>query len=175
MVFLINRRWLLFLATTLGLSLLAAAGYSLGKNFDKPVQDEKSGYRVYVSGVGTVQGAWAGRLGIAVIGSETKADTNPEKELKVITLLVANQSKEKIRFAPDIALIDHQGNTYALHGTAQPTVEIAPGALSQGMVIIDVPRGVKDEDWRVTISGGPLPGPVTLPLQVVTMKVKKPE
>jgi hypothetical protein len=125
--------------------------------------------------VGTVQGAWAGRLGIAVIGVETKSDTNPEKELKVITLLVANQSKEKIRFDPDIALVDHKGNTYALHGAAQPMVEIAPGDLSQGVVIVDVPRGIKDEDWRLTISGGPLPGPVNLPLQVVIVKPTKPE
>lgn len=175
MVLLINRRRLLFMITALVLTLLAATGYSLGKSLDKPVQDENPGYRVYVHGVGTVQGAWGGRLGIAVIGVETKPDTNPEKELKVITLLVANQSREKIRFDPDIALVDHKGNTYALHGAAQPMVEIAPGTLSKGVVIIDVPRGIKDESWRLTVTGGPLPGPVTLPLQVVTVKIKKPE
>jgi len=142
--------------------------------YKRQVEEGNLGFKIYVHELGTVKGAWAGRLGIAVIGVETRPDTDPAKELKVITLLVVNRNKEKIRFDPDVALVDDKGNSYALHGAGQPLVEIAPGEVSQGVVIIDVPKGVKDEYWRFNISGGPLPGPVSLPLKVVAVKVGKP-
>lgn len=173
MILLVNRRRLISVIVPV-LLLVTVAGYRMEKVMTKPVQDD-SGFRVYVHGQGTVQGVWAGHLGIAVIGVETRPDTDRGKELKVISLLVSNQNKEKVRFDPDIGLKDPRGEIYLLHGAGQPVVEIAPGAVSQGTVIIDVPRGIKDGDWRLTITGGPLPEPVDLPLKVITVQANKPE
>lgn len=175
MIILFARKFRLVTAAVLVLTILAVAGYGVKTVVTKPVQAKDPGFKIYVRGLGTVQGAWAGPVGIAVTGVETRPDGDPGKELKVITLLVSNRDKKKVRFDPDIGLADLRGNKYSLQGADQPEVLIAPGATSQGTVIIDIPRGIKDEDWRLVISGGPLPGPVSLPLRVVTVKPVEPE
>lgn len=174
MFILINGRRLIAVIVP-ALLLLAAAGYGMKELVTKPVQNEDFDFKIYVYGQGTVQGAWAGPLGIAVTGVETRPDNDREKELKVISVLVKNQSSKQVRFDPDISLKDLGGNTYVLHGASQPAVEIAPGEVSQGTVIIDVPRGIKDEDWRLIVSGGPLPELVSLPLRVLKVQSAKPE
>lgn len=174
LIMFVDRRRLIK-AAVLFLTILAITGYGMLKVVTKTVQAENPVFKIYVNGLGTVQGAWAGPVGIAVTGVETRPDNSPDKELKFITLLVSNREKKAVRFDPDIGLADRRGNKYSLQGANQPEVQIAPGSTSQGTVIIDVPRGKKDEDWRLIISGGPLPGPVNLPLQVVLVKTARPE
>ena len=170
MLIMINRRSVKLIITALVLLALPAIAYGLKGGLPVTTNDDSLGFKIYVQGLGTVRGAWTGSMGIALIGVETRPDTDPAKELKVMTLLVANQSKKIIRFEPDIALVDKQGKAYDLQGASQPQVEIAPGTLSQGVVIIDVPKGNRDENWTLKLSGGPITGAVSLPLRVVTVK-----
>lgn len=123
-------------------------------------------YKVFVSGVGTVEGVWAEKLGIALIGLQTKPAPEPDRELKYIDVLVANAGDEPIVFNPDFTLTDKKGSQYVLTSDGQPQAEIKPGTMSQGTVIIDVPKGIKDEDLTLEIKGGCLPQGVVMPLKV---------
>lgn len=123
-------------------------------------------YRVFVSGTGTVEGAWSGSIGIAVIGVATKAAPEPDKELKVIDVLITNAGNDSINFNPDFILVNKQGEEYILTPDGQPEVIIKPGTMSQGTVIIDVPRGTTDEDLTFEVKGGCFPTGIKLPLKV---------
>ncbi len=127
-------------------------------------------YRVFVAGLGTVEGRWSGQIGIAIIGLETRSAAAAEEEQKVLDLLVANQGSAPVQFDADITLIDPQGRRYGLKAREQPAVQINPGTLSQGTVIINVPKGNPDENWTVEIKGGNLKDGVILPLRVVKVK-----
>jgi hypothetical protein len=124
-------------------------------------------YRVFVAGIGTIEGKWSGETGIAVVGLETRPAAKAEQELKVIDLLVANNSSEKMQFKSDIGLIDKTGRRFELKAKGQPEVSVNPGALSQGTVIISVPKGVPDQEWILEVKGGNLKEPVLLPLKII--------
>lgn len=124
-------------------------------------------YRVFVAGLGIIEGKWSGDTGIAVIGIETEKAVEPGQELKVIDLLVANKSSEKMQFNSDISLIDRSGRHFKLQAKGQPEVWLNPGALSQGTVIISVPKGLPDRDWTLEVKGGNLKEPVILPLRII--------
>lgn len=134
--------------------------------FARPASGDLN-YRVFVSGIGTIEGKWSGETGIAVIGLETRQAAEAEQELKVIDLLVANKSSEKILFNSDIGLLDMTGRRFELKAKGQPEVSIDPGALSQGTVIISVPKGVPDQEWIIEVKGGNLSETVFLPLRIV--------
>lgn len=123
-------------------------------------------YRVYVAGLGTVEGKWSGETGIAVIGLETRPAPRQGEELKVIDLLIANKSSAKRMFNSDITLVSPDGARYGLRARGQPEVIINPGAISQGTVIINVPRGLPEDGWLLEIKGGNLQETVLLPLRV---------
>lgn len=124
-------------------------------------------YRVFVAGIGTIEGKWSGETGIAVVGLETRPDTEQGRELKVVDLLIANSGSAKTEFRSDVFLINRKGEKYGLKAEGQPKVVINPGALSQGTVVISVPKGIPDNDWLLQISGGNLPENVLLPLRVI--------
>jgi len=90
----------------------------------------------------------------------------------VIDLLVANNSSEKIRFNSDIGLVDKTGRRFELNAEGQPEVIINPGTLSQGTVIINVPKGVPDSEWILEVKGGNLKESILLPLRI--LKVTEP-
>lgn len=134
-----------------------------------------SKYRVFVAGIGTIEGKWSGETGIAVIGLETRPGAKADQELKVIDLLVANNSSEKMLFKSDIGLIDKKGRRFELKAKGQPEVSINPGALSQGTVIIGVPKGLPDQDWVLEVKGGNLQDTVLLPLKIIKVTDLNPE
>ena len=146
--------------------LATAAFLAINVSLTKESMSEFN-YRVFVAGTGTVEGKWSGETGVAIIGIETRPAREQENELKVIDLLVANNSSEKKVFNSDIALINQRTGRFGLQGLDQPEVVINPGALSQGTVIISVPIGIPDSDWTLEIKGGNLEQGILLPLRVV--------
>jgi len=128
-------------------------------------------YRVFVAGIGTIEGKWSGETGVAIAGIETRPAA-AQQESKVIDLLVANNSSEKIRFNSDIGLVDKTGRRFELNAEGQPEVIINPGTLSQGTVIINVPKGVPDSEWILEVKGGNLKESILLPLRI--LKVTEP-
>lgn len=130
----------------------------------------ESNYRIFVAGIGTVEGKWHGEIGIAVVGLETRPAPIVNEELKVIDLLITNGRSEPLHFNPDITLINPKGDRYGLKASGQPQVIIKPGAMSQGTVIINVPKGTPDKFWMMEIKGGPLKDGVILPLNIQKLK-----
>ncbi|MDT3700891.1 MAG: hypothetical protein RO469_15890 [Thermincola sp.] len=162
------RKRMIFLAGLAVLHVLGMAAVSFGF-MSKPASGTLN-YRVFVAGIGTIEGKWSGETGIAVMRIETKPDVETDQELKVIDLLVANRSSEDIRFKSDIGLIDKLGRRFELQAEGQPEVSIEPGTLSQGTVMISVPKGVSDQEWLLEVKGGNLKDTVLLPLKVVKVK-----
>lgn len=165
MMIFIARKRNVVLAVLIVLILLGtiAVNYSF---FSLPASGD-SKYRVFVAGIGTIEGKWSGETGIAVIGLETRPAAKDDQELKVIDLLVANNSSEKMLFQSDIGLVDKKGRRYELKAKGQTEVSINPGALSQGTVIIGVPKGVPDQDWVLEVKGGNLQDTILLPLKII--------
>ncbi len=172
MVFVIRKIWLLvftiaFILTAAGIIVLQDPGCGTGV--------DEMNYRVFVAGMGTVAGKWCGQAGIAVIGVETKPAGDKEMDLKFIDLLVANNGTTPLDFDPDISVHVKDGRKYGLQGSAQPRVTINPGALSQGTVVISLPRGIADPDCTLEIRGGHLKEGVRLPLRVIKAEYKTPD
>lgn len=163
MVFIARKRNVV-LAALIGIVFLGMIAVNF-MFFSRPVSGDLK-YRVFVAGIGTVEGKWSGETGIAVIGLETRPAAKAEQELKVIDLLVVNNSSEKMLFKSDIGLIDKKGRRFELKAKGQPEVSINPGALSQGTVIIGVPKDVPNQDWLLEVKGGNLQDPVLLPLKI---------
>jgi len=128
-------------------------------------------YRVFVAGIGTVEGKWCGDTGIAVIGVETRPAPEKGYELKLIDLLVANSSSGNLVFNPDISLVNNEGKKYGLKAHGQPEVIVKAGNLSQGTIIISVPEGIPDKEWQIEIKGGNLKEGIMLPLRVMKVVV----
>ncbi|MCL4439478.1 MAG: hypothetical protein M1609_02465 [Firmicutes bacterium] len=156
----------LFIAAALVLFIILV-GLAAGHHRFSGVAAGDFNYRVFVAGVGTVEGKWSGDTGIAVIGLEARPAPEQGNELKVIDLLIANSGSVKVVFRSDITLINRQGRRYSLKAKGQPEVAINPGALSQGTVIISVPSGIPDNDWLLEIRGGNLKDDVVLPFRVI--------
>lgn len=167
MILIVRTKTLIAAGILLCTAIVIAGIYS--ENF-KSVSVNESNYRVFVAGLGTVEGRWCGETGIAVIGLETRPAPVQSEELKVIDLLVANGGSVPVQFDADVTLTDPQGKRYSLRAKDQPKVQINPGALSQGTIIINVPKGTPDKDWMVEIKGGHLKDGVVLPLRVVKIK-----
>lgn len=142
--------------------------------FSRPASGNMD-YRVFVAGVGTIEGKWSGETGIVIVGLETRPAAEAEKELKVIDLLVANNGSEQMLFNSDIAMIDKTGRRFGLTAEGQPEVSINPGSLSHGTVIISVPKGVPDSEWILEVKGGNLPESVLLPLRILKVTELNPE
>lgn len=147
--------------------ILSIVGVIVAENKLREASTANYDYRVFVSGLGTVEGKWCGNIGVAIIGLETRPTPEEGKELKVIDLLVVNSSSQKITFNPDINLINSRGQKYGLSAKEQPEVVIQPGTMSQGTLMIDVPKGVPDEEWLMEVKGGNLKKGVTLPLRII--------
>lgn len=150
----------LIIATVIGIWLIRPTGASIAD----------SNYRIFLAGIGTVEGKWQEEIGIALIGLETRPAPIQNEELKVIDLLVTNGRSEQLHFNPDITLINPKGEHYGLKAKGQQQVMIKPGTMSQGTVIINVPRGTPDSFWVMEIKGGPLKNGVILPLKVQKIK-----
>ncbi len=150
-----------------GLLILTAISVAIGYARFAPVSADNLDYRVFVAGLGTVNGKWCGNTGIAVIGLETRPASEEGKELKVIDLLIANNSSVNLIFNPDIVLLNRHGQHYGLEAEGQPAVVIKAGTMSQGTVVISVPQGIPDIEWLLKIKGGNLTEGVILPLRVV--------
>ena len=131
------------------------------------VSGDDFNYRVFVAGIGTVGGKWSGNTGVAVIGLETRPASEKGLELKVIDLLLANNSSAPMVFKSSITLVNQWGERFGIKAEGHPEVIVNPGSLSQGTVIIDVRQGIPDRDWLVEIAGGNLPERILLPLRVV--------
>ena len=166
MVLIVDRRTMLLFLVSI---IIVAGGLFAGSWFATVAADDFN-YRVFVAGIGTVEGKWSGDTGIALIGLETRPAMSEEEELKVIDLLIANSRSDSMAFDSDIALVNKKGERFTINAKNQPEVVIAPGALSQGAIIINVPKGVPDSDWLLHIKGGHLKGEVILPLYVVKVK-----
>ncbi len=164
-MFLLVRKRMLRLLPVLLLVLLGAS-LAAGRARSAAVATGDFNYRVFVAGVGTVEGKWCGSTGIAVIGLETRPGPTEEQELKLIDLLVANNSSAELLFNPDLTLVNRRGGRYGLKAKGQPEVLVKPGAMSQGTVIISVPKGFPDREWVLEIRGGNLKEGVVLPLRV---------
>lgn len=130
------------------------------------VSTDNYNYRVFIAGLGTVDGKWCGSTGIALIGLEMRPAPEQDRELKVVDLLITNNSSTSLVFDSDISLVDSHGNRFGLEAQDQPEVVIKPGAMSQGTVIIDVPKGVPDNEWLLEIKGGSLLEGMILPLRI---------
>jgi len=167
MVLCVKRTKLWFLGAGFALALLMIIG---GATKMVLVSGDDFNYRVFVAGIGTVGGKWSGNTGIAVIGLETRPASEKGMELKVIDLLVANNSSVPLLFKSNINLVNQWGERFGIKAEGQPEVVIKPGSLSQGTVIIDVRKGFSDRDWLVEIAGGNLPEKILLPLRVVKME-----
>jgi len=172
MIITIRKIRLLILAAAL---IMTAAGFAVLQNYDIGTGAEEMDYRVFVAGIGTVAGKWCGQAGIAVIGVETRPAAEEDMELKIIDLLVANSAKTQLDFDPDISVTVKDGKKYGLQGSTQPQVAIKPGTLSQGTIIISIPKGIPDTDCSLEIRGGSLKGGVTLPLKVIKVEYKTPD
>ena len=164
MVLLIRRRAIWAAVLLLTVTMAAAV---ISSTIQVPVSADNFKYRVYVTGVGPVEGRWGGRTGIAVIGVKTLPALSESNELKTVDLLIANSSSSDLIFDPDITLINHLGQRFGLKGKGQPEVLIKPGSLSHGTVQIEVPKGISDDKWALEIKGGHLSKGVCLPLKVV--------
>lgn len=164
MIVTVKKKWLLVCA----LAAVVIAGLAeVAAIWNKyPVAGINSVYRVFVVGVGTVEGKWCGNTGVAVIKLQTQPARKEGKDLKIVDLLIANRGSESMKFYPDIALVNRRGEQYGLKGNRQPEVVIGPGELSSGTVIIDVPRGIPDDEWHIKISRGNIEGEIILPLRV---------
>lgn len=163
MIWFLKKRTMWFLLTV----LVLLVGILAIKTFRfTPVSAEDFNYRVFVAGLGTVDGKWAGSTGIALIGLETRPASEQDRELKVVDLLITNNSSTSLVFDSDISLVDSHGNRFGLKAQDQPEVVIKPGAMSQGTVIIDVPKGVPDNEWLLEIKGGSLLEGMILPLRI---------
>lgn len=171
MIFIIRKNRLLIVAAVL---ILTAAGLTVLQNDDIGTGAEEMDYRVFVAGIGTVAGKWCGQAGIAVIGVETRPAAEEDMELKFIDLLVANSAKTQLDFNPDISVTVKDGRKYGLQGSTQPQVAIKPGTLSQGTIVISIPKGIPDADCSLEIRGGNLKGGITLPLRVIKVEYKTP-
>jgi len=164
MLVITDRRSLYFMIVTL---IIVTVGLTVASFRLVSALSEEFNYRVFVAGIGTVDGKWCGDTGIAIIGLETRPSPEKGKELKVIDLLIANNSSIEKKFDSDIYLLNPAGNRYGIKAKGQPEVIIGPGALSQGTVIISVPRGIPDNKWFMEVKGGGLGGEVILPLKVM--------
>jgi len=171
MIIMIRKIRIMILAAAL---IVTAAGFAVMQNYDIGTGAEEMDYRVFVAGVGTVAGKWCGQAGIAVIGVETRPAAEEDMELKFIDLLVANSGRTQLDFAPDIGVAVKDGRKYGLQGSTQPQVVIKPGTLSQGTVVISIPKGIPDTDCSLEIRGGNLKGEIMLPLRVIKVEYKTP-
>lgn len=151
---------LIMIIAILGVCLIRPTGASVNK----------ANYRIFVAGIGTVEGKWQGEIGVAVIGLETRPAAVEKEELKVIDILITNGRSEELHFNPDIALINPKGERFGLQAEGQQQVMIKPGAMSQGTVIINVPRGTPEMSWMMEIKGGPFKDGVIMPLRVQKVK-----
>ena len=164
MILLIRKKWL----AAAGLFILMfGAGFMLLITGHAATGTGSMNYRVFVAGVGTVDGKWCGQTGIAIIGLKTGPAAEKDMELKAIDLLVANQSENPLVFDPDIAIITEDGFRYGLKAINQQQVVIKPDTLSQGTVLISVPKGTKNEGCLLEIKGGNLKDGLILPLRVI--------
>lgn len=151
---------LLSITTVISIWLICPSGASVNE----------SNYRVFVAGIGTIEGKWQGEIGIALVGLETRPAPIENEELKVIDLLITNGRSDQLHFNSDITLINPKGERYGLKAKGQQQVMIKPGATSQGTVIINVPKGTPDRFWMMEIKGGPFKDGVILPLKVQKSK-----
>jgi hypothetical protein len=151
-----------------GLLALIAAGIFmiLGDIKTVPVVKDGMDYRVFVAGLGTVQGKWCGQTGIAIMGLETRPASEKGNELKVIDLLIANSGEKDMIFNSEVSLVDSAKGRYGINGNTQPEVVVRAGMLSQGIIIISVPKGIPDSKWTLESKGGNLKDTVILPLKV---------
>lgn len=164
MILYVRRVFFWLLAAGFILTLMALIGGAAKLALDS---GNDFNYRVFVAGVGTVGGKWSGNTGVAVIGLETRPAPEEGQELKVIDLLVANSGASPVIFNSDITLVNQWGERFGIKAEGQPEVVVHPGTLSQGTVIISVPKGSSDRDWLMEIAGGNLPEKIFLPLRVI--------
>lgn len=164
MILCVKRTKLWFFGAGLALALLLLIG---GAANMASVSGDDFNYRVFIAGIGTVGGKWSGNTGVAVIGLETRPASEKGMELKVVDLLVANNSSAPVVFKSNVTLVNQWGERFGIKAEGQPEVVVNPGSLSQGTVIIDVRKGFPDRNWLVEIAGGNLPEKILLPLRVV--------
>lgn len=146
-----------------GISFHPALENVLARDFD---------FRIFVAGVGTVEGKWCQTTGLAIIGLETRPSPVDGQDLKIIDLLVANNGSAPLLFDADINLVTKQGKRFGLTAAGQPQVVVNPGEISQGTVMINVPEGMPDDQWVLEIKGGSLHEGVTLPIVEPKIKAK---